>query len=60
MVKMMLGSVLRMVKMMLGSVLRMVKRLQRWIHSRLVVREGLGPVDGMVEGFGELERAGQV
>ena len=58
MVKMMLGSVLRM--LMLGSVLRMVKRLQRWIHSRLVVREGLGPVDGMVEGFGELERAGQV
>ena len=38
----------------------MVKRLQRWIHSKLVVREGLGAVDGMVEGFGELERAGQV
>ena len=38
----------------------MVKRLQRWIHSILVVREGLWPVDGMVEGLGELERAGKV
>ena len=38
----------------------MVKCLQRWIHGILVVREGLGTVDGMVEGFGELERAGQV
>ena len=38
----------------------MVKRLQRWIHSIFVVRDGLWPVDGMVEGLGKLERAGKV